>query len=272
MRPLAILLSTVLPLAVTSGLQAQGNIPTRPPGQQQPGGPAPATKNAGTAEAPATKQVPTRPPGQQQPGNTVPDPDAGKGSSPDAVETKAVTEAKVSVESEADFVKLASSAGMNEVALAKLAQSKAHNKKVKDLAAQLVKDHSAANKNLKAVAEDLKVPESAPDDAHKAKHEALAARKGPDFDAAFVEEMKICHQNDIVLFETARNALKSPLITSYIDKTLPVIKGHAEKLAEFAVGVPTKQDGEPPAEETKRAVKSGDTTPPSDDVPGAARQ
>src|SRR6476619_579519 len=51
-----------------------------------------------------------------------------------------------------DFVMKAASGGMMEVELGKIAQEKAHNKRVKDYADMLVADHTKANDDLKSIA------------------------------------------------------------------------------------------------------------------------
>ncbi len=220
-------LSLSLPLALPFAAFAQGTVPTRPPGQQQPSSSTPATKEATKPADGSTPKVPTRQPGQQQPSS--PTPATGGMKKPTKETVEPVGEAPA-VKDDAGFVSAASTAGMGEVKLAQLAESKAGSKKVKAFAAMLVKDHTAANKKLKEVAASLKLPLGAEDPMAKEKHEALSAKKGEEFDAAFLEEMKMCHEKDIALFEAAKGVVKAPELAGFIEKTLPVIKSHAEKL------------------------------------------
>jgi putative membrane protein len=132
---------------------------------------------------------------------------------------------------EKEFVAKAAKGGMAEVKIAQIAAEKASDEKVKELAQQLVKDHTAANQELKTTAEGLKIPlpeETASKEDSKC--EQLKQKSGPEFDKAFLQEMDHCHAKDIALFEAGKKVAKSSEITAFIDKTLPVIKSHAEKI------------------------------------------
>jgi putative membrane protein len=194
--------------SLTAGAQAPGSA--RPPGQQQPSIP-------GQAETPAQ-------------------PAAGK---------PAKTEASAPV-SEEDFVRTAAMSGHYEVMSAKLAVTKANDKKVKSFAEMLIKDHSAANKNLQAVADGLKITLAKEDPEKQAQYDALGAKIGAEFDAAFLDEMTLGHDKSIALYESARETAKSKSVLAYINKTLPVIKAHADKLAKMKSSAPaaaTKPSG-----------------------------
>lgn len=188
-----------------------------------------------------------RPPGQQQPGGPVPNP---KNAAPPAPATPG-TAAPVAPApaDEADFVKTAAKSGMGEVKMATLGTEKASDKKVKELAQMLVKDHSAANKNLKSIAEELKLTLDADDPAAQEKYDSLKAMSGKEFDTAFLDHMAMGHQKSIALYEAAKKVAKSKSVSSYIDKTLPVIKGHAAKIAKLQGGATkdtTRKTTEPP--------------------------
>src|SRR5258708_12575208 len=55
------------------------------------------------------------------------------------------------------FYRDAAEGGMAEVAMGNLAQQKAHSQSVKDFGAQMVKDHSAANEKLQALAQSKNI-------------------------------------------------------------------------------------------------------------------
>jgi putative membrane protein len=178
----------------------------------------------------------TRPPGQQQPSI------AGKAAEPAQLEAGKSANVEASVPfTEEDFVKTAAKSGNHEVMVANLAASKASDKKVKALAGMMVRDHTAANKNLKAVAEELNIPLDLEDPDSKAQYDALGAKTGAEFDSAFIEEMKAGHEKSIALFESAKGSAKSKSLIAFINKTLPVIKGHAEKLAKLHSGPPAAE-------------------------------
>ena len=58
---------------------------------------------------------------------------------------------------DSSFMKNAAEGGMSEVELGQLAQQKGNNPAVKDFGAMMVKDHSAANDKLKALAASKQV-------------------------------------------------------------------------------------------------------------------
>jgi putative membrane protein len=100
-----------------------------------------------------------------------------------------------------EFVTRAAKGGMAEVKLAQIAVEKASDSKIKEFAQQLVKDHTAANNELKTVAESLKIPlpgESTTKEDPKC--EQLKQKTGAEFDKAFLQEMDHCHAKDIALY------------------------------------------------------------------------
>jgi putative membrane protein len=172
---------------------------------------------------------------------------------------------------ENEFVKKAAKGGMTEVKIAQMATEKASDSKVKDLAQQLVKDHTAANQELKTVAAGLKI--TLPDEAaskEDAKCEQLKQKNGAEFDKAFLQEMEHCHAKDIALFEAGKKVAKSSEVTAFIDKTLPVIKSHAQKIGALQPDSPTSSDsgvspGKNSPEIPRRAETPRETAPQPDE-------
>lgn len=129
---------------------------------------------------------------------------------------------------EKQFLQKAGAAGTAELKLAQAAEAKASGEKVKEIAKTLVTDHSAANTELAALAKAKGVTIPDPPAKDHKKHEELLKKSGAEFDAAFIAEMKECHKKDIALFEAASKELKDPDVKAFVDKTLPVLKKHAE--------------------------------------------
>lgn len=171
---------------------------------------------------------------------------------------------------EADFVQKAATRGMGEVKLAELGVSKAHDEKVKECAQMLVKDHTASIQELKAIARDLKIPlkEAADPEAEKACEE-LNQKSGKEFDRAFLEHMATCHETGIALFEAGKKVARAEQIKAFAEKTLPVLKNHAEYIAKIG-GWETRRPGPPP----KPVVDPAPDTATSDnlDRPGSQPQ
>ncbi|WP_134092006.1 DUF4142 domain-containing protein [Olivibacter sp. XZL3] len=132
---------------------------------------------------------------------------------------------------EAAFATEAASGGLAEVALGELAAQKATDAKVKAFGTMMVKDHSKANEELKALAakKNIALP-SAPAVEKQKKLEEIGAKAGKDFDKAYVEEMVEDHKKDVALFEEALEKSKDPEMKQFIESTLPVLRKHLEHI------------------------------------------
>ena len=135
--------------------------------------------------------------------------------------------ADVSKKDQAFFTKAAGD-GMYEVEAGKLAQSKGQSDGVKLFGGMLVKDHGAANDELKALAakKGAALPTGLPADKQK-KLDKLS--KAKNFDQNFVKVIGLNdHKVDIALFEkTSKNADDAEL-KAFAAKTLPTLKAHQE--------------------------------------------
>ena len=133
------------------------------------------------------------------------------------------------VADDAEFAVAAANGGMAEVALSKIAEEKATDPKVKEFAKQMITDHSKANEELKTLAtsKNITLP-SAPNEEKQKVASDLGAKSGSDFDKAYISQMKKDHDETVKLFEDAQKEVKDTELKAFIDKTLPVIKSHAE--------------------------------------------
>ncbi|MFD0752165.1 DUF4142 domain-containing protein [Mucilaginibacter calamicampi] len=142
------------------------------------------------------------------------------------------------VEDDAKFVVDAGNGGMTEVELSKLAQQKATNAKAKEYADMMVMDHSKANEELKALAKakNVTLPDSLNADSKKAWAD-LNAKTGKDFDKAYVSTMVSEHKKTVAMFESASKDLKDAELKAFVDKTLPTLKGHLDKITAINDGM-----------------------------------
>ena len=160
---------------------------------------------------------------------------------------------------DARFVKKAASIGAEEVESGKLAADQAEDAKVKEFAQQMVTDHSQNNDELKSVVEKKGV--TLPDGPQGAQATAVAqlkAKKGAEFDRAFVAENVKGHRSAVNLFSRAAKNAKDPEVKSYAEKTLPTLKHHlemAESLEKSMGGVSGKM-----SKSKKTEVKPSDTS------------
>jgi putative membrane protein len=131
------------------------------------------------------------------------------------------------VADDAKFAVDAANGGMTEIELSKLAVAQATNAKVKEFAEGMIADHSKAGDELKAIAvtKNITLPDSLNADSKKAWTD-LSAKKGADFDKAYVDKMVSDHKSTVDLFESASKNVKDPELKAFADKTLPTIKAH----------------------------------------------
>ena|ERR1700761_4549012 len=137
---------------------------------------------------------------------------------------------------DAKFAVDAANGGMTEIALSQLAQTQATSSKVKDFAAMMVTDHTKAGDELKGIAKikNITLPDSVSADSKKAIDD-LSKKTGSDFDKAYVNKMVSDHKSTVSMFEDASKKLKDPDLKSFVDKTLPTIKGHLSDITTIKV-------------------------------------
>ncbi len=128
-----------------------------------------------------------------------------------------------------EFLVKAAAGGMMEVDLGSLAQQKATSSDVKDFGSMMVADHSDANSKIKilAAARNVTLPSALSDD-HKKMLDDLNAKKGKDFDKAYIDMMVNDHKEDISEFEKASNDIKDADVKAFVDNTLPVLRKHLD--------------------------------------------
>lgn len=131
------------------------------------------------------------------------------------------------------FVKTAAQDGMTEVEAGKLALSKSKSADVKKLAQHIVNDHEKANNELKSIAKTkgITVP-TALDAQHKAKLDSLKDKSGSEFDAAYLKEMSMAHDQAIALFKQESSSAGDQDLKSFAQKTLPTLEEHKRMIAE----------------------------------------
>ena len=136
---------------------------------------------------------------------------------------------------DSSFLKNAAEGGMSEVELGQLAQQKAVNPAVKDFGAMMVRDHTAANEKLKAVAasKQVSLPDS-PSLMQKASKAKLDMMSGDSFDKSYVKGMIDDHKADIREFQKEATEGQDPQVKSFAIATLPTLKMHLQKIQSIA--------------------------------------
>jgi putative membrane protein len=143
--------------------------------------------------------------------------------------------ANTKVMSDSDFAKAAAEGGLAEIRFGQLAEDKASNKSVKDLAERIVTDHTDADNHLQTAGskEGLTIPTSL-DAKDLAVYKRLSDLSGPAFDRAYTRDMVRDHEADIAMFKHEANDGKDASIKSFAAQTLPTLEDHL-KLAREAL-------------------------------------
>ena len=136
---------------------------------------------------------------------------------------------------DASFYKTLAQGGIAEVEAGKLAQQKGADPKVKDFGAMMVKDHSAANEQLKALAAgkgiDLPGSSSTSQMATKAKLELLS---GGTFDKSYVEDQVKAHRETVELLKKEIATGQDPDAKAFAQKVLPTVESHLHAINQIA--------------------------------------
>jgi len=140
------------------------------------------------------------------------------------------TETKLST-ADKDFILAAAQGGMTEVNLGELAAQKGTRDDVKTFGQMMVKDHTAINGDLKALAaqKDVTLPASL-DAKHQGVVDQMAALTGAGFDDAYIAGMIADHQEDAKGFKAEAADTKDADIKSFVDKSTPVVDGHLARI------------------------------------------
>jgi putative membrane protein len=125
---------------------------------------------------------------------------------------------------------------LEEIDAGKLAQQKGTTREVKDYGATLVRDHTKADQDTKALASKMNVDlEKVKDDArHREKQQAMQDKmdqlkkmSGKEFDRTFAQMMADGHHQAIAMVKAARVDAK-PEMRSFLDGLLPALQRHED--------------------------------------------
>jgi len=127
------------------------------------------------------------------------------------------------------FILAAAQGGMTEVELGELAATNGMRDDVKNFGHMMVKDHTAINDDLKALAaqKGVTLPDSL-DAKHQAMVDKLTALTGSEFDDAYINGMIKAHQKDAKAFKAETAATQDADIKSFLDKSIPVVEAHLQ--------------------------------------------
>jgi putative membrane protein len=132
------------------------------------------------------------------------------------------------------FVKEAAIGGRTEVELSKLAQ-KSENADVKSFADRMIRDHTAANQELTAIATGLGIDmPKALDQEHERVRENVQILHGKAFDEQYMQAMVEDHNKAVKLFQQEERSGGSVQLKQFAQKTLPTLEEHQKMALELS--------------------------------------
>jgi putative membrane protein len=133
------------------------------------------------------------------------------------------------MKSDAKFAVDIADGGMREIKLSELAAKNASSAAVKNFAKMMIKDHTKAGNELKAVAgkKNITLPEKLSDKSQKS-YDDLSQKKGADFDKSYMDQMVSDHNDAVSAFEKEASDGNDADLKSWAQKTLPAIKHHLD--------------------------------------------
>jgi putative membrane protein len=136
------------------------------------------------------------------------------------------------------FVKEASAGNQSEIALAQLAQQKAQNPEVKNLAQMLQQDHQKSQEKLQTIAQAHGLTlDTSPGFMQRRAQSKLEKLNGAEFDQQYTKDMLEDHVSDIKKFQKAAQNVEDSDVKQFAQETLPTLQSHlthAESAAKSA--------------------------------------
>jgi putative membrane protein len=131
-------------------------------------------------------------------------------------------------ETTAKFLVDVADVNMTEVQLGQTAKDKATNQRVKDFGNMMVRDHTKAGNELKALAasKHVTLPTSVSDD-HQKKINDLMNKTGRDFDKAYMDMMEDGHESTIKEFNKNKDN-KDADVRTFVSAMLPTLQMHLD--------------------------------------------
>jgi putative membrane protein len=131
------------------------------------------------------------------------------------------------------FMKKAAAAGMKEVAISQAVVDRLTNPQLKEFARQMVTDHTNANNQLMALAQQKGVELPPKDETSLAES---WTEKGGDLDRKYINVMVSDHEEAVKLFTKGSQSGDSD-VASFAQKTLPVIQHHLEMAKDLKTSI-----------------------------------
>jgi putative membrane protein len=138
-----------------------------------------------------------------------------------------------STHAERAFMKKAAKAGMKEIAISQAVLDHLANPQLKEFARQMITDHTNANNQLLALAQQKGVEIPPKDEASLT--EGWSEKTG-DVDRKYIDVMVSDHEEAVKLFEKASQSSDAD-VAAFAQKTLPVIQHHLQMAKDLKASI-----------------------------------
>lgn len=128
------------------------------------------------------------------------------------------------------FLENAAQGGLAEVEASKLAEQKASSADVKSFAAQMIKDHTKVNDELKQLASTKGyTPPTEPSVMQRTEMKALSALDGQKFDKMYSSRIGVAaHEATLKQFKEAAQRAQDPDVKAFAAKHVPDLEHHLQ--------------------------------------------
>ncbi|MGN6552790.1 MAG: DUF4142 domain-containing protein [Verrucomicrobiota bacterium] len=140
------------------------------------------------------------------------------------------------------FVREALEGNSAEIALAEVAERKAQNPEVKQLAQTIRQDHRQANEKLQPIAQSHGISVNQPlESKHQKKLERFQKLSGSQFDQEYAKDMLKDHVKDISEYQRATQQIQQQDVKQYAQETLPTLRKHLQQAEAAALSAGVDQ-------------------------------
>jgi len=137
--------------------------------------------------------------------------------------------AQTAAPSPAEFTTQVSMANRFEIEEAELALKQSSDEKVKTFAQLMIKDHTAAEKELESAAKASgAAPVAQLDPAHHQLVDALKGKSGVEFDKAYIADQLKAHSQAVELLTGFSASGGDPALKAWAKSALPIVKTHLD--------------------------------------------
>jgi len=142
---------------------------------------------------------------------------------------------KSDLKKDADWAVGVADAGMLEVRVAELAKNNSTSSDVRSFAEMMLKDHTAANDELKKLAsqKSITLPTNLSNKSQD-KYDDLAKKKGKDFDDAYTDMMVDDHKKTVDEFKKEADKGEDTEIKSWASEKLSTLEHHLDMAKQIA--------------------------------------